>query len=304
MIASSFLLLLLSSLTPVTGQQAAIHGRWDLTVVDGADSYPMWLEVRPGMPVGGRVQPQGGHALPIGKTATLDGNRLSFIMPDEPPAKAARVTVEADGDVLTGTLAYPGGRTARVTGKRAPSLVRARSPDWLAPVDLLKDGLDGWRLRNPGEKNSWSIANGELVNTPPGVDLVSKRSFTDFKLHIEVNVPPGGNSGIYLRGRHEVQVQDDYGKAPGNRLMGGIYGQVQPMSLPARPAGEWQTFDITLIGRRVTVELNGVTIIASQEIPGITGGALDSDEGAPGPIMLQGDHTGVRYRNIRITPAK
>ena len=304
MISPSLLLMLFAGVIPLSGQQAAIYGRWDLTVVDGGDTYPMWLEVRPGMPVSGRVQPRGGHALPFGKAATLEANRLSFTMPDEPPDKAARVTVEANGDVLTGTLVYPGGRSARVSGKRAPTLARARSPEWLAEVDLLKDGLESWRLRNPTGRNSWSVTGGELVNTPPGVDLVSKRTFTDFRLHVEVNVPPGGNSGIYLRGRHEIQVQDDYGKAPGNRLMGGVYGQIQPMSLPARPAGEWQTFDITLIGRRVTVVLNGVTIIASQEIPGITGGALDSDEGEPGPIMLQGDHTGVRYRNIRITPAK
>jgi hypothetical protein len=136
------------------------------------------------------------------------------------------------------------------------------------------------------------------------VDLVSKRTFTDFKLHIEVNVPPQGNSGIYLRGRHEVQVQDDYGKAPCDRCMGGIYGQVRPTANAAKPAGEWQSYDITFVGRHVTVVLNGVTIIDNREIPGITGGALDSNEGEPGPIMLQGDHTGVKYRNIRITPAK
>lgn len=298
------LLLTWAVAAPLEGQRPAIHGRWDLTVMAGTETYPMWLEVRPGLPVSGRVQPRGGHALPLGRTAALEGNRLSFVMPDEPPAKASRMTVAAAGDSLSGTLAFPDGRTARVAGLRAPSLVRARSPEWLTDVDLLRDGLQGWRLRNPLGRNSWGVDKGELVNTPPGVDLVSTRTFTDFKLHVEVNVPPGGNGGIYLRGRYEVQVQDDYGKAPGNRLMGGIYGQVQPMALPARPAGEWQMFDITLIGRRVTVVLNGVTIIASQEIPGITGGALDSKEAEPGPLMLQGDHTGIRYRNIRITPAK
>ena len=131
-----------------------------------------------------------------------------------------------------------------------------------------------------------------------------RQKFVDFKLHLDVNVPPKGNSGIYLRGRHEVQVQDDFGNDPHSRRMGGIYGQVTPTSLPAKPAGQWQTFDITLIGRRVTVVLNGVVIIDHQEIPGITGGALDSDEAAPGPLMLQGDHGGIRYRNITIQPAK
>ena len=68
--------------------------------------------------------------------------------------------------------------------------------------------------------------------------------------------------------------------------------------------GEWQSYDITLVGRLVTVVLNGKTIISNQQIPGITGGALDSDEAAPGPLYLQGDHTAVEYRNIVLTPAK
>lgn len=301
---AAMIVLLMLTAAPSSPQQAAIYGRWDLTVTDGDEAYPMWLEVRPGLPVSGRVQPRSGHALPLGRTAALEQGRLSFVMPDGPAAKSPRMTVEAHGDSLAGTLTYPGGRTATIAGARAPSLARSRSPEWLPEVDLLKDGLEGWRPRNASARNSWSLRDGELTNMPPGVDLVSKRTFTDFKLHLEVNVPPGGNSGIYLRGRYEVQVQDDYGKAPGNRLMGGIYGQVQPMSLPAKPAGEWQAFDITLVGRRVTVALNGVTIIDHQEIPGITGDALDSDEGAPGPIMLQGDHSGIRYRNIRITPVK
>jgi hypothetical protein len=99
-------------------------------------------------------------------------------------------------------------------------------------------------------------------------------------------------------------VVDSWGKPPGSREMGGIYGQVTPSRNAAKPAGEWQSYDITLVGRRVKVVLNGVTIINWAEIPGITGGALDSDEGAPGPIMLQGDHTAVQYRNIAVREAK
>jgi hypothetical protein len=117
-------------------------------------------------------------------------------------------------------------------------------------------------------------------------------------------VPEGGNSGIYLRGRYEVQVLDDAGNQPHDRGMGGVYGQVSPTTQPALAAGEWQTFDITLVGRRVTVVLNSITIIDDAEIPGITGGALDSNEGQPGPLMLQGDHGGIRYRNIRVREGK
>jgi hypothetical protein len=86
--------------------------------------------------------------------------------------------------------------------------------------------------------------------------------------------------------------------------MGAIYGFLAPNENASKGAGEWQTYDITLVGRRVTVVLNGKTIICDQTIPGITGGALDSDEGAPGPIYLQGDHGPVLYRNLHITPAK
>jgi hypothetical protein len=142
-----------------------------------------------------------------------------------------------------------------------------------------------------------------LSNRTPSSDLISRGKFRDFKLHLEVEVPPGGNSGIYLRGRHEVQVLDSWGKAPGSREMGGVYGQVTPTVNAARPAGEWQSYDITFVGRRVKVVLNRTTIIDFAEVPGITGGALDSDEGSPGPLMLQGDHTGIRYRNILVTPA-
>jgi hypothetical protein len=142
------------------------------------------------------------------------------------------------------------------------------------------------------------------VNEESGSDLVTEAKFQNFQLHVEVNVPEGGNSGIYLRGRYEVQVLDDFVKEPLSRQMGAIYGQVTPVENAALPAGEWQAFDITLLGRFVTVVLNGTTILDHQEIPGITGGALDSNEAEPGPIFLQGDHGRILYRNLVLTPAR
>jgi hypothetical protein len=91
---------------------------------------------------------------------------------------------------------------------------------------------------------------------------------------------------------------------PWDDQLGGVYGLLSPNEMVAKDAGEWQTYDITLVGRRVTVVANGVTIIADQVIPGITGGAIDSREGEPGPILIQGDHGPVDYRNIIITPVK
>ena len=130
------------------------------------------------------------------------------------------------------------------------------------------------------------------------MNLITNELFTDFKLHIEFRYPKGSNSGIYLRGRYEVQVEDNYGRDPESTLFGGIYGFLTPNQMAAKKHGEWQSYDITLIGRRVSIVANGIKIINDQIIPGITGGALDSKEGNPGPIMLQGDHGVIEYRNI------
>jgi len=143
-------------------------------------------------------------------------------------------------------------------------------------------------------------AEGILENPSSGVNLITVDAYEDFKLHIEFRYPKGSNSGVYLRGRYEVQIEDNYGKEPTSTLFGGIYGFLTPNEMAALPAGEWQSFDITLVGRRVSVVANGKKIITDQIIPGITGGALDSKEGLPGPLMLQGDHGPVEYRNISI----
>lgn len=121
------------------------------------------------------------------------------------------------------------------------------------------------------------------------------------QLHIEFRYPARGNSGVYLRGRHEVQIEDPVLGVVASEALGAVYGFLAPSESAGRNAGEWQTFDITLIGRQVTVVLNGREVICKRDIPGITGGALDSDEGSPGPIFLQGDHGPIEYRNIVIT---
>jgi hypothetical protein len=142
------------------------------------------------------------------------------------------------------------------------------------------------------------------VNEGTGANIRTVDEFRDFKIHIEFKIPAKSNSGIYLRGRYETQVADTYGQEPHSRAVGGIYGFVTPTVNAAKPAGEWNTVEATLIGYRVTVVVNGQTTIDGQLIDGITGGALDTNETAPGPIMLQGDHGTVSYRNIVLTPAK
>jgi hypothetical protein len=201
------------------------------------------------------------------------------------------------------------------TGKRISEL--PARPD-LAKVKFgqpipLFDGtsLDGWELTHPGQTNGWSGVEGGLVNNPVQKEgerhisygnLRTKAQFEDFNLKLEVNVGRRENSGIYLRGIYEVQVTDSFGRPLDSHNMGGIYSRITPRVNAEKPAGQWQTMDITLVDRHVTVKLNGTTIIDNEPLLGCTGGALWSDEFRPGPIYLQGDHTGVKYRNIVLTP--
>lgn len=274
-----------------------ILGRWDVTVT-GEDSYPMWFELRnDDGTVSGSMQGRFGNALPMEHLQAL-GMHVMWEM-----GKTSYHS-NLEGDEIHGSGTREDGVTFDWVAVRAPELPAPRSVTWGEPIDLFngKD-LTGWRPRNDEAPNQWAAQDGVLVNGEAGSDLVTEATFRDFKLHVEVNVPEGSNSGIYLRGRYEVQVQDDHGKEPHALHMGGIYGQVTPSSNPSLPAGEWQSFDITLLGRRVSVVLNGETIIDDQEIPGITGGALDSNEAEPGPVFLQGDHGRILYRNLVLTPA-
>lgn len=281
-------------------------GRWNLTVQGPNNTYPSWVEVTlsGSRTLVGRFVGGGGSARPISRVEYADGT-MKFAIPPQWDRENTDMKFEAKvaGDALSGTIVTPSGETHKFTGKRAPSLRRTTPVVWGAPKPLFngKD-LTGWK---PSEgTNNWSAVNGELRNAKGGSNLITTDTYTDFKLHVEVKYPKGGNSGIYLRGRYEVQVEDNGNEEPLPVHLGGVYGFLVPNENASKGPDVWQTFDITLIGRRVTVVLNGKTIIGDQTIPGITGGALDSDENAPGPIYLQGDHGPVVYRNMTITPAK
>ena len=190
-----------------------------------------------------------------------------------------------------------------VIGVPAPSLNHATPGAWTSPVPLFNgQDLSGWTPDNPAA-NHWMAERGELLNTEAGANIRTTRKFGDFKLHIEYNCPPGGNSGVFLRGRYEVQVEyEPPGKNDSFHSMGSIYGFLPPSTNVSPRPGQWEGYDVTLAGRNVTVVRDGVLIIDNAEIPGITGGALDSREAEPGPIYLQGDHTGgLKYRNITIS---
>ena len=208
------------------------------------------------------------------------------------------VTGRLDGDRLSGSMTLGNGAPMAWTGVRAPSLRRQEAPRWGTPAALFNGhDLAGWHAIGTGE---WEAVNGVLRNRKAGANLVTDQKFTDFKLHAEFRYPAGGNSGIYLRGRYEVQIADTPGADQAADSLGAVYGFLTPSEMAAKKPDEWQAFDVTLAGRLVTVVLNGKTIICNQEIPGITGAALDSDEGAPGPLLLQGDHGPVEFRNITV----
>jgi hypothetical protein len=171
-------------------------------------------------------------------------------------------------------------------------------------VSFAINNLAGWAARPPAAKHGWVVRDGLLANATPGTDLLTDRTFTDFRLHAEFRYPKGSNSGVYLRGRYEVQIEDNVGLDPDSHHIGGVYGFLTPSVNAAKPAGAWQTLDVELVGRVVTVRLNGERVIDRQAIPGITGGALDSDEGAPGPILLQGDHGPIEFRTLALTPGE
>lgn len=290
-----------------SNDEKAFLGRWDLTLKAPDREYPSWLELsRDGDQLKAEMVGRWGNARPLPKAEISDG-KLTLVSPKQEESSKEDMVFEGkmEGNRLVGTVNGPDGTQWTWTGVRAPSLVRHGTPHWGKPVKLFngKD-LTGWKPDKEGSP-SWTVQDGNLVSPGRGHELINQSKFSDFKLHIEFNCGENANSGIYLRGRDEVQVETNSVQEPPSHHTGAIYGFIAPSPELPRKAGEWQSFDITLIGRTVTVVQNGQTIIDHKEIPGITGGALDSHEGLPGPIYLQGSEEGhVSYRNILLTPAK
>ncbi len=282
-------------------------GRWDLTLKASDQEYPSWLEIQDADgQLKARMVGRWGNARPLPKVE-VSGGQITFVSPkDEEGSKSDLVFQgQVQGQNLSGTVNGPDGTTWQWTGVKAPALEIPTTPRWGKKISLFNaTDLSGWKMSKPGPPQ-WTVKDGTLVTPGNGPELVSDARFQDFKLHIEFRCDKDSNSGIYLRGRYEVQVETDSQAEPASHHTGGVYGFLEPSPELPRTPDTWQQFDITLVGRRVTVVQNGKTIIDNQEIPGITGGAVDSNEGAPGPIYLQGSEKGrVAFRNIVITPTK
>ncbi|MFC0517768.1 DUF1080 domain-containing protein [Mucilaginibacter angelicae] len=306
-IIAALLLLIISGAKAQQTKDPVVIGRWDISLEKGGKSLPSWLEVQKSgtHTLIGRFTYAFGSARPISEVKPHDG-KYSFSIPPqwEEGNRNMDFEFEVKGNELTGTMVYTDGVTYHFTGVRAPLMTRTKAPVWGKPVKLF-NGKDtkGWHTDG---KNQWTVESGILRSLHSGANLITDQKFGDFKLHIEFRYQKGSNSGVYLRGRYEVQVIDTKTGEPEpiNNQFSAIYGFLSPNKMMAKNAGEWQSYDITLVGRLVTIAANGTTVICQQEIPGITGGAIDSKEGEPGPLLIQGDHGPIDYRNIIITPAK
>lgn len=299
-----FLLLFITT-NAKTKAESPVEGRWDMTINVAGKEVPSWLEVRHsgthrliGEFVGG-----GGSARPVSKINFSEG-KMSFTIPPQWEKEDNDLSFEAtlQGNSLTGTMVAANGKSYNWTAVRAPSLRRNKQPVWGKPIRLFNGtNLKGWHAMG---ENQWIAEDGILRSPKSGSNLVTDQTFTDFKLHVEFRYPKESNSGVYLRGRYEVQIADSKGMEPSKDQLGAVYGFIAPIEMMAKDPGEWQSYDITLVGRIITLSVNGKQVICNQEIPGITGGAIDSKEGEPGPIYFQGDHGPVDFRNIILTPVK
>lgn len=298
---------------------AQFNGRWNLAVEGDPRGRAWWLEVenagRPNMR-GKFVGAPGGQVDEI-PAMRLDGRALVWEFERsyrrsagaEQPKMKGVYTARIVNEQLVGSLEVEGYPEANrtFTGKRAPQITDADDGTWVedTPVELFngKD-LSGWYVKAPGRPMEWFVEGGILKNGERAADIVSEAKFWNFKLHVEYKVGAKSNSGIGLRGRYEIQIYGDQGMPPSDHGNGALYSRIAPAVNATLPPDQWQVFDITLIGRTLTVVLNGKTLMDKVEVEGLTAIAIDPDEDQPGPFILQGDHGPVEFRKITVTPLK
>lgn len=293
---------------PAASNQA-LNGRWVIDVTNVSAARPMWLEVRnagTSTPEGVLIGAAAGRTQPFLEAELRDGElrfRVERELGDGRRISATTSARAVDGELHGTTIR--GKEQLEWVGRRASEIADKDDGRWReqAPV-VLFDGTDltGWHTWWPGRESEWSVEDGALRNSDGADLLVSNDTFWNFKLRVEYRVAPGSNSGIGLRGRYEIQILDDHGKEASIHGNGALYSRIKPAVNASKPADEWQTFEMTLIGRDLTVLLNGETLIDKQKVEGLTAMAIDSHETEPGPIVLQGDHGPIEFRRIVVTP--
>ncbi len=305
-------------------------GMWGMSIESGGVA---WLNIHENQGfLDGELLWIGGSVLPVSDIYLVDDNTLVVTRTGEKVHEKGEsdkerthirtwtLRITKTGDAIKGTMTGPswdgtGEQVNAFSGKRMPPVGPApdlKSITYGKPISLF-NGKDtkGWRPIDPKKANGFKVVNGTLQNDPVQPEdgtylsygnLRTEAEFNDFNLKLEVNVPEGHNSGIFLKGLYEVQVVDSYGSPVDSHNMGALYSRITPTEAVEKPGGEWQTLDITLVDRHVTIILNGTKIIDNKAVDGPTGGAMSPDVFAPGPLYLQGDHGNVAYRNIVLTP--
>lgn len=286
--------------------QDSFAGRWALESVDSARRV-YWLEVTSSAPVAGEFFGVTGGRLERLRDASIDGGRLRFRVERGPDAAAARkmegsADLRLGGETLAGTITS-GGREVPVRGWRSPVIADHDDGTWIegASASWIDSHFSRWRAY-PDREKEWQAGDGVLSNLSGKARLlVSRADLWNFRVKLEYRLPKGGNAGIGLRHHYELQLADDFGQPPDVHGNASLYSQIAPSVNASKPAGEWQAMEITLIGRDLTVVLNGKRVIDRARIRGLTGLALDPDETKPGPLSLQGDHGKVEYRNLTVS---
>jgi hypothetical protein len=291
------LLCILAAIPAAAAEPSGWYGRWDLTLHGDSGDVGGWLELTP---TSVRIVPRVGGVKGV-KPFRFEGAVLTFSNV-EWFGKWDRVDykLEFSGDSVGGTASRESGPVMKVTGVRAPSLDRTATA-WGHAVPL---DWAAWKVMSATKPGNWSPAGGVFTNSRGGPNLRTIGDFQDFRLDLEFNCPQGSNSGIFLRGRYEIQIEEEPQNPGGVEGTGAVYQFIAPRVAVPRKPGQWRQLSVTLVGRTVTVVLDGVTLIDNEKIPGPTSGGFNSREEEPGPIILQGDHGPVSFRNLVLTPAE
>ncbi len=309
-------LLLVSLLAAGTALAADsdFNGRWDISANTPPRPRAWWVELNGvGTPSanGTFVSAYGGDRNTIDTIAVENGElRFTINPPNRNNKKAGGPSVYRARLVngkLEGTFAVEGRDTPPIpwTGVRAPEIKDHDDGTWkeAQPIQLY-NGRDttGWKALNPTAEFKWSVIDGILRNAPPTTDLISERSFWNFKLHVDFRIIEHSNSGIGLRGRYEIQILEDYGRPVNTHGAAALYSRIAPSVNASKPPGEWQSYDIRLVGRDLTVVHNGTKVLDKVHVDGLTAIANNCDEAEPGPFIIQGDHSYVEIKSFVVTP--
>lgn len=294
----SVFLLFLAALAAVAAGNP-FDGRWILQPDQDPKHRVWWFEVNGSK--GRFVGFPGGDMNDIADLALKNG-KLTFSFHNK--TSDLQYELHLNRGKLEGTRTGTGGKV-RLTGKRAPEIADKDDGTWTKgkPVELFngKD-LNGWKPVVDGTPSGWTVSNGTMKNMAHANNLASEQKFWNFELDAEYRIGTDSNSGIGLRGRYEIQILGDYGKPQNTHNHGALYSRIPPAVNATLPPDQWQHMHVRLIGRDLTVVLNGKTVLDKVHIDGLTAMATDAEEDQPGPLTIQGDHLEVVFRKITVTP--